>query len=60
MDDDAFEPEYNGPTDDEIELMEIRRLIAQAEDNGPTDDEIELMEIRRLIAQAEELDLRND
>ena len=59
MDDDAFEPEDNGPTDDEIELMEIRRLIEQA-DEREIERQVRQAEIDQLIAQAKELDLRND
>jgi len=59
MDDDAFEPEDNGPTDDEIELMEIRRLIEQA-DEREIERRVRQAEIDQLIAQAKELDLRND
>jgi len=59
MDDDAFEPEDNGPTDDEIELMEIRRLIEQA-DEREIERRVRQAEIDQLIAQSKELDLRND
>jgi hypothetical protein len=59
MDDDAFEPEDNGPTDDEIELMEIRRLIEQAEERE-IERQIRQAEIDELIARAEEMDLPND
>ena len=53
----------DGPSDAEIEDMEIEQRIAaqeepdtDADDNGPSDAEIEDMEVERMIAAQEEDD----
>jgi hypothetical protein len=46
----------DGPTDEQIEAMEIDRMIAEA-DNGPTDEQIEEMMVARAIAEAEEREI---
>lgn len=51
--------EDNGPTEEQIEDMEVERLIEATEgpqdDNGPSESEIEDMELKRHIEAAEDL-----